>query len=83
MPLSTVTEKNLEKFIKSFVSIFEQSLLAYYRNLVEKIPKAGKWAELVNWVVRVCTAGSGASDYKAAIRVSLALPLLSLVLSER
>lgn len=82
MPLSTVTEKNLEKFIKSFVSIFEQSLLAYYRNLVEKIPKAGKWAELVNWVVRVCTAGSGASDYKAAIRVSLALPLLSLVLSE-
>lgn len=82
MPLSSVTDRNLEKFIKSFVSIFEQSLLSYYKNLVEKVPKAGKWAELVNWIIRVCTAGSGVTDYKAAIRVSLALPLISLVLSE-
>lgn len=86
MPLSDVDIIQLEKFVNLFVSIFEETLLNYHKNLVEEVPKAGKWAELVDWVIRMSTTGvllgATTTDSNAtAVGASLALPLLSLTLS--
>ncbi|MEN9447626.1 MAG: hypothetical protein RJA25_916 [Bacteroidota bacterium] len=54
---TTETDRYLEKFVKQFVLISETALSTYYKNLVENIPKQGKWAELVTQIIRTTTSG--------------------------
>ncbi|MCZ6909042.1 MAG: hypothetical protein O7C55_04945, partial [Rickettsia endosymbiont of Ixodes persulcatus] len=76
----------LENFAVLFVSFFEDSLSNYHRNLVDDIPKAGKWAELVNWTLRITsnatTLGAASVSYGTSVGTALALPLLSVVISD-
>ncbi len=76
----------LENFAISFVSFFEDALSNYYRNLVDNIPKAGKWAELVNWTLRMTSSatmlGAASVSCGTSVGTALALPLLSVVISD-
>jgi hypothetical protein len=98
MPLSAnEIDGRSEKFIRFFVFLFEEHLLNYRRSIVEKIPKPGKWADLVSCVIRIVTTGtllSATSATSATVgapvgasvgaptSASLLLPLISLAVSD-
>lgn len=83
---TTETDRHLEKFVKQFVLISETALSTYYKNLVENIPKQGKWAELVTQIIRTTTSGGligvGAVGGEAAkVGTAVGLSLLEEIVS--
>lgn len=82
----TETNRYLEKFVKQFVLISETALSTYYKNLVENIPKQGKWAELVAQIIHTTTSGGmiavGAVSGEAAkVGTAVGLSLLEAIVS--
>ena len=91
--MNNYVDDHLEKFVKLFVFLFEESLLSYHRALVDKTPKSGKWADLSSCLTRLVTTPtllvSTAATQGAPVGItvsaptvsSLVLPLLSLGVS--
>lgn len=89
-PLDYERDRYLESFTQVFVFFLEDSLTTYARNLIEQIPKSGKWADLTSCIIRIITTGTllGATGATVGAPVgavvgaptisSLLLPLASL-----